>query len=278
MTRPSDNAARHKADLSGVSETALLTLYARAREARRPDAIIDDPIAIRLVDSIDYDFTKFGQTRQDMAIRARTFDHTTALYLQEHPEATVVALAEGFQTSFWRLDSPQARFRWLTVDLPPVVELRRKLLPDSGRVTLRAQSALDFSWMDHVDTAGGVFITAEGLLMYLQPEQARSLIAECANRFPDGRMLFDLPPAWFAKLARRGWLRPSLHYKVPAMPFSLTVSEAARLADTIPGIRAVHDLNLEPGRGLLINSLMQACYRLRFLHHLRGVLTLLEFD
>ena len=30
--------------------------------------------------------------------------------------------------------------------------------------------------MDAVDTAGGVVITAEGLLMYLQPEQAVGLV------------------------------------------------------------------------------------------------------
>jgi O-methyltransferase involved in polyketide biosynthesis len=53
----------HRADatnLTGVSETALLTLRARANEARRHDAIIDDPMAIKLMDSIDYDFSKFG--------------------------------------------------------------------------------------------------------------------------------------------------------------------------------------------------------------------------
>ena len=116
---------KHRADLSGVSETALLTLYSRSTEARRPDAILDDPMAIRLVDSIDYDFTRFGQSRQDMAIRARTFDHVTRRYLQRHPASTVVALAEGLQTSFWRLDDDGARFRWLTVDLPPIVALRR---------------------------------------------------------------------------------------------------------------------------------------------------------
>jgi hypothetical protein len=67
-----------------------------------------------------------------------------------HPRATVVALAEGFQTSFWRLDEtvPDAQFRWVSVDLPPVVELRRRLLPDSPRITNLAQSALDYSWMD----------------------------------------------------------------------------------------------------------------------------------
>lgn len=92
--------------LTGVSETALLTLQVRANEARRRDALIDDPMAIRLVDSIDFDFGKFGPSRrQDMALRAKGFDEYTRRYLSTHPRATVVALAEGLQTSFHRLDA-----------------------------------------------------------------------------------------------------------------------------------------------------------------------------
>ena len=84
--------------LTGVSETALLTLRVRANEARRPDSIIDDPMAIELTDAIDYDFAKFGfSRRQDMALRALAYDRTTRSYLLDHPEATVVALAEGLQ-------------------------------------------------------------------------------------------------------------------------------------------------------------------------------------
>ena len=129
----------------------------------------------------------------------------------------MVALAEGLQTSFYRLDAAGVghQFRWLTVDLPPMIELRRKLLPPSDRVRMCAQSALDYSWMDRVDAEHGVFITAEGLLMYLQPDEAMGLITECAKRFPGGQMMFDLPPSWFAALARRG-MRTSLRYRVPA--------------------------------------------------------------
>ena len=124
--------------LTGVSETALLTLLVRATEARRPDSVIDDPMAIKLVDSIDFDFGKFGFTRrQDMALRALTFDRYTRRYLVDHPSATVVALAEGLQTSFYRLDASDLgdQFRWLTVDLPPIIELRERLLPPSDRMT-----------------------------------------------------------------------------------------------------------------------------------------------
>jgi O-methyltransferase involved in polyketide biosynthesis len=157
-----------------------------------------------------------------------------------------------------------------------MVELRRKLLPVSERVRMCAQSALDFSWMDQVETERGVFVTAEGLLMYLEPEQALGLIAECAKRFPGGQMMFDLPPPGLAALHRRG-IRTSLRYRIPPMPFTLSVSEAANLVNTIPGIRAVHDLPFPAARGKFFNTLMWTAQRIPLLDPVRPVLTLLEF-
>jgi O-methyltransferase involved in polyketide biosynthesis len=271
---PKVNAA-----LTGVSETALLTLQVRANEARRPDSIIDDPMAIELLDGIDFDFAKFGYARrQDMALRALAFDNATRGYLVDHPAATVVALAEGLQTSFYRIEASRVsdQFRWLTVDLPPIIELRSKLLPHSDRVTLCAESALDYTWMDHVDSRDGVFITAEGLLMYLQPSEAMGLITECARRFPGGRMMFDLPPSWAASLASRG-MRTSFRYRIPPMPFAMSASEAARLVEIVPGIRTVHDVPLPPGRGQVLNTVMWAVQRIPIFDHVRPSLTLLEF-
>ena len=265
--------------LTGVSETALMTLLVRATEARRPDAVIDDPMAIKLVDEIDFDFAKFGFTRrQDMALRALTFDKYTRRYLVDHPSATVVALAEGLQTSFYRLDASDVgdQFRWLTVDLAPIIELRERLLPPSDRVTMLAQSALDYSWMDRVDPSDGVFITTEGLLMYLQPEEALGLITECAKRFPGGQMMFDLPPVLFASWIRGG-SRIALRYKAPPMPFTLSPSDIANLVNTIPGIRAVHDLPMVPARGKVMNGLMWTLQRVPLLDPVRPVTTLLEF-
>jgi O-methyltransferase involved in polyketide biosynthesis len=276
---PKINAPKTSAPLTGVSETALMTLQVRAHEARRPDSIIDDPMAITLVDSIEFDFAKFGYTRrQDMAVRALAFDDATRKYLIDHPAATVVALAEGLQTSFYRIEASGVsdQFHWLTVDLPPIVKLRDALLPPSDRVTVLGQSALDYSWMDELDDSDGVFITAEGLLMYLEPTDAMALITECARRFPGGRMMFDLAPSWFTGLARRG-MRTSLRYRIPPMPFSLSSTEAAKLVDVVPGIRAVHDVAYPAGRGRLLNAMMWTAQRIPLLDTLRPTLTLLEF-
>ncbi|OBG55109.1 MULTISPECIES: class I SAM-dependent methyltransferase [unclassified Mycobacterium] len=264
--------------LTGVSETALLTLYGRAHQAARPDAIIDDPMAVKLVDSIDFDFEKFGRRGQEMALRSLAVDRCAIDYLTAHPRATVVALAEGFQTSFWRLDRalPDPQFSWVSVDLPPVVELRQRLLPHPPRMTYLAQSALDYTWIDEVDARDGVFITAEGLLMYLQPDAALGLISQCAKSFPGGQMFFDLPPTVVKKVARKG-LRSSKRYRVPPMPFSLSVRQLAQLARTTPGIRAVHDVPMPAGRGVFFGTLYPALWRFPPAKPYRGVYALLEF-
>jgi O-methyltransferase involved in polyketide biosynthesis len=266
--------------LAGVSETALLTLNGRAYQARHPNAIIDDPMAIRLVDAIDFDFDKFGRRKgQEMALRSLAFDRAATRYLSRHPAATVVALAEGLQTSFWRLDAaiPDPRFRWVSIDLEPVIALRRRLLPDSPRITTLAQSALDYSWMDAVDTTDGVFITAEGLLMYLQPDEAMDLITACASRFPGGQMMiFDLPPTMVKKIAPKG-MRSSARYRVPPMPFSLSPAQLAELVHTVPGVTAVHDLPMPRGRGFLFERVFPAFWQFKPTRNYRGAYTLLEF-
>jgi len=260
-----------KAEIITLPETALVTLWSRANEARRREGVIDDPMAIRVMDSIDYDFSKFTSPtdRQDLALRALAFDKNTLRYLSGHPKATVVALGEGLQTSFWRLDAAGLgdEFRWLTIDLPQIIELRERLLPHSPRISTSAQSVLDFTWMDQVNPQDGVFVTAEGLLPYLQPNEALSLIRECARRFPGGQMMFDLPSKFQAFLARhRIWT--TLRGGWPRTPFSLSVREAAGLANTVPGVRAVHNLPVAHGRGPVVDQLLWPTV---------ATLTLLEF-
>jgi O-methyltransferase involved in polyketide biosynthesis len=261
-----------KAQVITLPETAFVTLWARANEARRRDGIIDDPMAIRLMDSIDYDFSKFQSStdRQDLALRALAFDSNAHRYLSGHPQATVVALGEGLQTSLWRLDAAGLgdEFRWLTVDLRPIIELREQLLPHSPRISMCAQSVLDFSWLDRVNARDGVFVTAEGLLMYLQPHHALSVIRECARRFPGGQMMFDLPSKFQAFLARRR-IWTTLRGGWPRTPFGPAVREIADLANTVPGIRAVHNLTPPRGRDPVIDRLLWPTV---------ATLTLLEFD
>ena len=265
--------------LDGVSATTLWTLHNRGTEAKRSDGVIRDPWAVSLLDAIDYDYLKFGKPNQSHGLRARAFDAVASDYLSAHPRAAVVALAEGLQTSFWRLARTGLadELTWYSVDLPPVMALREQLLPADDRIVPLAQSALDRSWMDRVDASHGVFITAEGLLMYLQPDDVIDLITDCAARFPGGRFMFDSVPHWFSRRTLKG-LRLSDRYVAPPMPFGLTADEGLALAERIPGVRAARDIALPPGRGLFKVAAWPPLDRVGAFHRARPSITLLEFS
>ena len=263
--------ARH---LDGISETALLTLHQRATEAARPDGIITDPMAIALQRSLDYDYKHFGRTHQATAMRALIFDAASRAYLDTHPRATVVALAEGLQTSFWRLDNGD--LTWLSVDLAPIVRLRQELLPSSERLHYRAQSALDYSWMDAVDDSNGVLITAEGLFQYLEREPVVELIAACAKRFPGGELVFDSVPRFLSVYSQRRGIKLSKHYTAPPMPFWFTANQYDELR-ALAGVRTVRELAMRRGRGRILGWAAPLVYRLPGLDRLRAPTTVVEF-
>lgn len=264
--------------LEGVSATTLWTLHNRATEAKRSDGAIDDPHAVEVFDAIDYDYLKFGKPNQSHALRAKAFDAAMTEYLHAHPKASVVALAEGLQTSFWRLQAAGLadHLRWYSVDLPPVIALREELLPHDDRITDLAQSALDFRWMDQVDAADGVFITAEGLFMYLQPGDVRGLIAACAARFPGGQLIFDSIPPWLSRKTLKGW-QLSDRYTAPPMPFGINADDAIAMATQIPGVCDARDIPHVSGRGMFKVFASPTLDRLGAIHRNRPSMTLVSF-
>jgi O-methyltransferase involved in polyketide biosynthesis len=230
--------------LQGIPETALWTLYMRAVEAGRPDSVIDDPQAVRLLERIDFPFEeRFGPPRagQWQALRARAFDDEVSRFLAANPDGTVVALGEGLETGFWRVDNGSVN--WLSVELPEMAALRRELLPEAPNLRLIESSALDEGWMDEVDSSRGVLLTAQGLLMYFTRDQVYGLIDACRKRFPGGGLIFDAIPRWLSERSQRGGLKGPAGYEPPPWLWGIDTSERRRL-----GARRVHAPH---GRGVV---------------------------
>lgn len=118
-------------DLSGVPQTLLWNLGRRAEAARSGGSLLQDPRAVEVVDRLDYDFADTRCGAQWHAVRVATFDAAVRRFLTKHPAGTVVALGDGLETQFWRVDN--GTMRWLTVDLPKTLAVRRRLLPDGPR-------------------------------------------------------------------------------------------------------------------------------------------------
>lgn len=199
-------SAYETADLTSVSKTMLLTLHARAEHTLSDCPRFTDPAAVELVSRLDYDFTMARQDRlmaDGVVLRTLTLDPLVAGYLATHPGCTVVNIACGLDTRFQRLDD--GHVTWYDLDLPDVIELRRRLLEDSERHRTIAASALDPDWPDQLgegEASGDVLVIIEGLSMYLEQDEVRSLMDIIAARLPGATVLIEVMPRLFQKYGR----------------------------------------------------------------------------
>lgn len=183
-------------DLKGVPQTLLLPLIGRAKFSREPYSPICDDKAVELVNSIGYDFEKLLKNKNVRnstlfwMARAYHFDEAIKSYLEKHPEAVIVNLGCGLDTSFNRVDN--GSLTWIDIDLSDVIDLRSKLLPPSNREHYIAKSILDYSWMGDVKEYGqNIFFFAGGLFMYFTSDQVKSILSNMAKQFPDSYLIFD---------------------------------------------------------------------------------------
>jgi O-methyltransferase involved in polyketide biosynthesis len=192
--------------ITGVSETLMITLYARYLETNRDDSIIKDSKAVEIVESLDYDFTKFttGWASQlGCVIRAKNFDRVISDFIKTHPNAVIINLGSGLCTRFFRVDN--GTIIWYEVDFPEVIQLRHKLISETERYQFISKSILDFTWIDEIKREPNqpVLIIAEGVCMYLTEAQNKLLFQEISKRFQDVEMMIDAISPGMAKNSKR---------------------------------------------------------------------------
>ncbi len=185
-------------NLNGVAETLLITLYIRAMEAQRPDALIKDERAEALVRQLDQEslWKTLALTddfsRVVVILKGREFDRFAQDFLRRHPDAVVVHIGCGLDTRFERVDNGQVE--WYDLDLPDVIELRRKLIGGEGaRHHFLACSVLDNAWLEAVSAhhRRPCLFLAEGVFMYFEEAQVKSLVLRLHDRFPGAELVFD---------------------------------------------------------------------------------------
>jgi O-methyltransferase involved in polyketide biosynthesis len=177
-----------------------MTLYIRAMESQRPDALIKDEKAVALVTQMSYDFDRVRQIKMDeedkvtVILRNLEFDRYARDFLARYPEAVVVHIGCGLDSRFERVAERHDQVEWYDLDLPEVIELRRKLIGDEGmRYHLLGCSAFDSAWLDAVSAhrRRPFLFLAEGVFMYFEEAQVKSLVLMLRERFPGAELVFD---------------------------------------------------------------------------------------
>jgi len=215
--------------LSGVPETSLAVLYWRAMESQRPDAMMKDEKAVALITQMSYDFDRVRKIPMTETLKVtrimltREMDRYARDFLSRHPDAVVVHIGCGLDSRFERVAERNGQVEWYDLDLPEIIELRRKFIGDEReRYHLLACSVLDDAWLEAMKAHSQCpfLFLAEGVFMYFESAQVKSLVLTLRDHFPGAELVFDgwtpfgvwvgkchLSPSKFAGLLRWGFWR-----------------------------------------------------------------------
>ena len=188
-------------------KTLLIPLYGRAQMSKK--GLFQDLDAESAIAQIDYDFSKLHiqeKTQVMLSIRGAQIDEYSKKFILEHPESTVIYLGCGLDAREHRIDVPAKL--WYDLDFPQVIEIKRQLYPETDHYKYIPSSVTDWGWMDHVEcNHHPVLIIAEGLLMYLNEQDVKSLFLKLRDKFENVTFIFDAYSELTAKQAKN---HPSL--------------------------------------------------------------------
>ena len=229
-----------KITLTGVPETMLQTVYARARESAGRGAIRDET-AEQIIGSLDYDFSlaeKDTAMRSGVIARTIVLDRLVGAWLGRHPGTVVVNLACGLDTRCYRMKGYQ---HWYNLDLPETITVRQQLLPESGAISQLAMSAMD-DWGAAIrETDAPALVIIEGLTMYLSEADVRRIFEVIAARLPKAEVFVETMNPAVAKRFKERSIEGS-HAK-----FTWGVKDGRALAALLPGFRFVEEHSLTEG-------------------------------
>jgi len=207
-------------ELSEVSQTAILVLISRVVESEKRNPVFNDPMAVlcleRLMSISSEEENKriirwkkmyAGINSRDARTRVlmeRNFDNIASLFITDNPGCTLINLGCGLDTRFWRIENEKCKY--VELDLPEMIELKREVLKDHLDYELIGCSVLDTSWIDKVSSNGNssFLLLTEGLLYYLPKQEATRLLKVIARRFDRSQLVLDMA---YEKYTKGLWKR-----------------------------------------------------------------------
>lgn len=189
--------------LKEEKETLFICLRAKALDSQNKNSILHDTEADKILKSINYDFDKFkADSKFDDDLpnvwRAKHFDDWIREFIALNPNAVVVYLGCGLDTRVKRINPP-ATVSWYDVDFPDVIELRKNFFTETANYQMIASSVTENGWIEKIPNDRPSMIVAEGVLMYLAPEEVEKLFHRLMNHFSHGQMIFDIFNKWIVQ-------------------------------------------------------------------------------
>jgi len=193
-------------ELGDIQKTLLLPLWGRAIETQKKKPFLIDKTALSIIQSIPYDFTTITQNISKISqvswiARSIYFDEKIVAFIDQYPEATIINVGCGLDTTFDRIDN--GKLHWFDLDLPDVIQLRKIYISETERRRFISASVFDKNWFRYITNKKQLMFMFAGVLYYFKEKDIRELFSRFLNHFPGVEIIFDYSSNRGVKLANK---------------------------------------------------------------------------
>ena len=205
----------------GVANTLFVPLVARIAISKQYPDYFYDAKALGLESDLPEGATKGSSEYTNMASVARYYnmDKMVTMFAQSHEKCNVVYLGAGLETAYDRLSGKLPSVFWYEVDLPEVIDARRKVFGQREKETLIPGDMFKLEWTQKIDCSLPTLLVVSGVFQYFHEEEIIAFIKGCAKAFSLGEMIFDATSEsglkftnWFIK--RTGNTSAIMHFGI----------------------------------------------------------------
>jgi O-methyltransferase involved in polyketide biosynthesis len=197
---------KNRIELGSVQETLLLPLWGRAIETIKPKPLLVDNKAVSIIASLPYDFSVIANNVSKLSqlswiARSIFFDKEIKAFIADNPDATIVNIGCGLDTTFDRVDN--GKIQWIDLDLPDSIALRRNYISESDRRKFVPMSVFNTDWYKNIESSNKVMLLIAGVLYYFDKAEVKKLFSDFHRFIPGAEIVFDYTSTKGVKIANK---------------------------------------------------------------------------
>lgn len=181
-------------EFNSIEKTLFVPMLGRIYASKHFPNLLYDEKALLLAPKLPLEILSKKQNQYSYlasACRSVNFDRYIKEFLIRHPNGAIVQLGLGLETTAYRINNEKVIF--FGVDLPEVINYRKKLLGEITQEKLIVGDAFDISWLDQIRKDYGdmpLLVTASGLFYYFSEDKVISLLKKLQT-YSNIEVVFD---------------------------------------------------------------------------------------
>ena len=169
----------------GVANTLFVPLVARIAVSKQFPEYFYDKKALELAKYLPEGAEKGASEYTNLASCARYYnmDRMVTEFALNKKDCNVVYLGAGLETAYDRLSGKLRNVRWYEVDLPDVIEARRKIFGTRPLETTIPGDMFKLDWVKRIDATLPTLLVVSGVFQYFHENKIIKFIKPAGKLF-----------------------------------------------------------------------------------------------